>query len=184
MVAAPRFSDTISFFSLWGTGRFLIPWKLFIKKKKKTVAESLMKSKSRPINMLGVTRAADELQCINSLWKLEMCFQIDFQIMNLLFWRTFGLKWIWSLNYTDSCKQIIFIHFQWNVYGLFWVSFSSSSSRKNTSNVCRKLMSFLNPQTSSSDMRWAVNVKLWRCIASSFERSTHSGVLQNSLLYE
>lgn len=151
--------------------RFLIAWNffLFIKKKKKKGCRKcaarcyLTASKARQMSMLGVTHAAEKLQSVHSLWKpVEVYFQIDFQMINLLFWRTSSLKLTWSCHYIDFCKQSIFIHSL-----LVWFFFSSSS-RKNTSSVCRKFISFLNPQTSSSDMRWAVSVMLWRCIAASF----------------
>lgn len=160
--------------SLWRTERFLIAWNffLFIKKKKKKGCRRcaarcyLTASKARQVSMLAVTHAAEELQSVHSLWKpVEVYFQIDFQMMNLLFWRTSSLNLTWSLHYIDSCKQSIFIH---SLLKFLRVGFFSCSSRKNTSSVCRKFISFLNPQTSSSDMRWAVSVMLWRCIAALF----------------
>lgn len=36
---------------------------------------------------------------------VEVCFQIDFRMMNLLFGGTFSLKWTWSFHHIASCTQ-------------------------------------------------------------------------------
>lgn len=55
------------------------------------------------------------------LWKpVEVYFQIDFQMMNLLFWRTSSLKLTSSLHYIDSCKHSNFIH---SLLKCLWVGF-------------------------------------------------------------